>query len=197
MQQTENKVRNKIGFTNIELDLSLYPKRKLPSIFNIVLYTVPPISVKHPRKSLWNPLTQILGNVNRNPTHFIYIGTTGIYGDHQGKKYLKLQLLASEERSRLRIMDEEILREDIHNLITTNNNTRVSGITSNRRFKKDSLPTIIPAKANDVITNRIHLDDLVNSVVYSLLIKNNCVYNISDGKKIKYGDYYEYVANLK
>ena len=30
------KYKSKIGFTNIELDLSLYPKKKLPSIFNIV-----------------------------------------------------------------------------------------------------------------------------------------------------------------
>ena len=193
------KYESKSGFTNIELDLSLYPKKKLPSIFNIVLYTVPPISVNHPRKPLLEFfLTHNLCNVNKNPIHFIYIGTTGIYGDHHGKKVSEeSQLLASEERSRLRIMDEEILRRYSQVLSLQTTILRVSGITSNRRFKKDSLPTIIPAKANDVIINRIHLDDLVNSVVYTLFNKkNNRAYNISDGKKIKYGDYYEYVARL-
>ena len=47
------------------------------------------------------------------------------------------------------------------------------------------------------IPSRVAVDDLVNSVVYTLFNKkNNRAYNISDGKKIKYGDYYEYVAKL-
>ena len=143
-------------------------------------------------------LTQNFSNVNRNPIHFVYIGTTGIYGDHCGKRVSEeSQLLAREERSKLRIIDEEILRRYTQVLSLQTTILRVSGITSNTRLKKDSLPTIIPAKANDVIINRIHLDDLVNSVVYTLFNKkNNRAYNISDGKKIKYGDYYEYVAKL-
>ena len=127
-------------------------------------------------------LTQNFSNVNRNPIHFIYIGTTGIYGDHHGKKVSEAsRLLATEERSKLRIMDEEILRRYSQSYHFKQQYSG-SGITSNRRFK-DSLPTIIPAKANDVDT-RIHLDDLVNSVVYSLFNKkNNRAYNISDGKR--------------
>lgn len=195
----KKKYESKIGFTNIELDLSLYTKKKIPNIFNIILYMVPPKPVEHPRKSLLEFfLTQNLGNVNRKPIHFIYIGSTGVYGDHHGKRVSEeSQLLASEERSRLRIMDELILRKYSKILSLKSTILRVSGITTNRRFKKDSLPTIIPAKDNDIIINRIHIDDLVNSVVHTLFNKkNNRAYNVSDGKKIKYGDYYEYIAKL-
>ena len=68
-------------------------------------------------------------------------------------------------------MDEEILRRYSRVLSLQTIIIRVSGITSNRRFKKDTLPTIIPAKANDVIINRIHLDDLLILLSIHFLIK--------------------------
>ncbi len=144
-----------------------------------VLYTVPPDSLAN--KRLANFLGSLVGDVQR----FVYLSTTGVYGDCEGASVNEeVPPQPTTERAKRRLAaEEQVLKWSVEKgadvLIL-----RVPGIYGPGRLGVDRLTadaTVIrEADANP--GNRIHVDDLAACCVSAMTLDAATgIFNISDG----------------
>ena len=146
-----------------------------------VLYTVPPAATAVSDVRLRN----LLDRLSPLPARFVYISTTGVYGDRGGETVAEMTPVnATSGRARRRVAAEELLHGwgaqagcDILIL-------RVPGIYGPGRLGieriRDGLPVIDAAETGP--GNRIHVDDLVlccNAAVTTSVPAG--IYNVGDG----------------
>jgi nucleoside-diphosphate-sugar epimerase len=124
----------------------------------------------------------------------VYISTSGVYGDHQGRRIDETARLApSNERALRRIDGEQIMRARLHSIVL-----RVPGIYALDRLPLDRLRQGTPAlsAADDVYTNHIHADDLARASIVALLRgAPTRVVNVSDDSELTMGEYFDLVAD--
>lgn len=143
-------------------------------------------------------LIRALGRRGSLPQRFVYISTSGVYGDCRGEWVSETRRLCpTSERAYRRVDAENQLREwgvaqSIAVVIL-----RVPGIYAANRLPLDRLaagtPTLV--READSYTNHIHADDLARAVIASLLRgKPGRAYNINDDSMLKMGDYFDLVA---
>lgn len=146
-----------------------------------VLYTVPPSSAGESDARL----SGLLSKLTPTPRRFVYISTTGVYGNRDGKTVdEETPVNAESGRAKRRVAAEELLRSwgtqqhcDIVIL-------RVPGIYGPGRLGieriQQGLPTIAERDAGP--GNRIHVDDLVNCCDAALSSHAQPgIYNVGDG----------------
>jgi len=166
--------------TGFDLDADGEAPLSLPADYS-VLYTVPPL------RSLSNDvrIERLIARLDPPPTRFVYISTTGVYGDCGGAK---VDEDAPEnpgfDQARLRVAAERSL----HAWCEPNNVDcvilRVPGIYGPGRLGIDRVRSgtanIQDSEANP--GNRIHVDDLV-SCCEAALSKDAPpgIYNVGDG----------------
>jgi nucleoside-diphosphate-sugar epimerase len=133
------------------------------------------------------------------PRQFIYISTSGVYGDCSGVRVSETRPLNPQSaRARRRVDAEMQIREWAARNGVKASILRVPGIYAEDRMPLDrlriSMPSIVAEEDN--YSNHIHADDLVRIILAALRRgKANRVYHASDDSRMKMGDYLDAVAD--
>lgn len=133
------------------------------------------------------------------PGRFVYISTSGVYGDCNGDRVSETRALNPQSGRAQRRVDAELqIRAWARRNGVKAGILRVPGIYAEDRMPLDrlriSMPTIVAEE--DSYTNHIHAADLVRIVVAALRRgKPNRVYHASDDSRMKMGDYLDAVAD--
>ena len=141
-----------------------------------VIYTVPPAG-EPPDARLRRFLPMV------SPARFVYISTTGVYGDCGGETVDETSALRpSNERAARRVAAEELLGEWAESGDCELTILRAPGIYGPGRLGveriRSGVPVLDDASANP--GNRIHVDDLARCCVAALSAPAG-VYNVGDG----------------
>ncbi len=134
------------------------------------------------------------------PQRFVYISTTGVYGDCQGGVIDETRPVNPESRRAARRVDaERQIRAWGQRNGTNVSILRVPGIYALDRLplarlrQKECLTLV---SEEDGYTNHIHADDLARIVVAALRhAQPGRIYNVSDDSSLKMGDYFDLIAD--
>ena len=194
----QHDVLRQAGITPVPGDLDDRPSlRRLIGLAHGVLHFAPPPNSGNNDTRTRN-LLAILAQ-GRVPNHFVYISTSGVYGDCGGATIAETQPLnAQTARAQRRVDAEQQIRtwakrNHVHASIL-----RVPGIYAAERLPLDRLRAGTPAivQEEDSYTNHIHADDLARIVLAALHnAKPNRIYHASDDSQLKMGDYFDVVAD--
>ena len=163
-----------------------------------VLHFAPP-----PSEGRDDPRTQrliaALTRARSLPQRFVYISTSGVYGDCAGARVSEMRpRRAQTPRARRRVAAEDRLREWAKHEGVALSILRVPGIYAETRLPLDRLrngtPVLVPE--DDVYTNHIHADDLARASVAALFRgRPNRAYNVTDDAEMKMGGWFDAVAD--
>lgn len=134
------------------------------------------------------------------PASFVYMSTTGVYGDTKGEVVDESSPIApATERARRRVSAEEMTRVWCTERRVRRVVLRVPGIYGPGRLPLERLrarePAVHPDEAG--ISNRIHVDDLVEACVAAVTNPEaRGVYNVTDGNSISATGFLDRVAHL-
>jgi len=163
----------------------------------IVFYLAPPPSQdgRDPR------VRRALAALSGRPARFLYMSTTGVYGDAGGATVTEdTPVNPATVRARARVDAESAVREhcEVHGISWVM--LRVPGIYGRGRLPLERLrrgdPIINEAEAGP--GNRIHVDDLVGACIAAATSSaaHNRVYNVGDGDHASSTQYFRIVARL-
>ena len=133
------------------------------------------------------------------PRHFVYISTSGVYGDCAGARVTEARPRRAETpRARRRVAAEDRLRGWASQYGVKLAILRVPGIYAETRLPlerlKQGTPVLRPE--DDVFTNHIHADDLARAVVAATFRgRPNRAYNVADDAELKMGGWFDAVAD--
>jgi nucleoside-diphosphate-sugar epimerase len=134
------------------------------------------------------------------PAAFVYMSTTGVYGDTKGAPVDESTPVDPlTERARRRVSAEEMTRVWCHERRVRRVVLRVPGIYGPGRLQLDRLrarePVVRPEESG--ISNRIHVDDLVEACVAAAVNPEaRGVYNVTDGNSCSSTEFLDRVAHL-
>src|ERR1700722_11020502 len=173
------------------IDLDGRPADRLQGVPPRVICLVPPA----PEGQADRRIARLLPLLGRAPTHFVYISTTGVYGDRRGAFVDETaQPPPITERARRRVDSERRARAPPSRASVL----RVPGIYGPGRLPLARLRRAIPAPlpAEDVLTNHIHIDDLARICIAALFrAAPRRVYNAADDSCLRMGEYLDLVAD--
>ncbi|MET0204588.1 MAG: NAD-dependent epimerase/dehydratase family protein [Casimicrobiaceae bacterium] len=133
------------------------------------------------------------------PQRFVYISTSGVYGDCAGARVSEARARrAQTPRARRRVDAEDRLRVWAGGNGVTLAILRVPGIYAATRLPLDRIRQATPVLAadDDVYTNHIHADDLARAAVAALFrARPNRAYNVSDDAELKMAGWFDLVAD--
>ena len=144
-------------------------------------------------------LIAALARARRIPQRFVYISTSGVYGDCAGARVTEARpRRAQTPRAHRRVAAEDRLRDWAMRYGVSLAILRAPGIYTETRLPVERLkhgtPTLTPE--DDVFTNHIHADDLARATVAALFRgKPNRAYNITDDAEMKMGGWFDAVAD--
>ena len=133
------------------------------------------------------------------PQRFVYVSTSGVYGDCAGARVPETRpRRAQTPRARRRLAAESLLRVWAANSGVDLSILRVPGIYAEGRLPlervRQGTPVLVPD--DDVYTNHIHADDLARAVVAALFRgRPNRAYNVADDAELKMGAWFDAVAD--
>jgi nucleoside-diphosphate-sugar epimerase len=163
-----------------------------------VLHFAPP-----PSEGRDDPRTQkliaALTRARSIPQRFVYLSTSGVYGDCAGARITEARpRRAQSPRSRRRVAAEDRLREWASRRGVALAILRAPGIYTETRLPieriRQGTPVLSPDE--DVFTNHVHATDLARAAVAALFrAKPNRAYNITDDAEIKMGNWFDAVAD--
>ena len=163
-----------------------------------VLHCAPP-----PSEGRDDPRTQklvaALTRARIIPQRFVYISTSGVYGDCAGARVAETRPRKPQTpRARRRVAAEDRLRAWSARNGVTLSILRAPGIYSDARLPLDRLKQGTPVLApdDDVFTNHIHADDLARACV-AAIFKGlpQRAYNVTDDAEMKMGAWMDTVAD--
>jgi nucleoside-diphosphate-sugar epimerase len=144
-------------------------------------------------------LIAALARARSIPQRFVYISTSGVYGDCAGAQVSEMRpRRAQTPRARRRVAAEDRLRDWAGRYGVTLSILRAPGIYAATRLPLDRLKQGTPALAfdDDIFTNHIHADDLARATVAALFhAKPNRAYNVTDDAQMKMGGWFDAVAD--
>ncbi len=133
------------------------------------------------------------------PQRFVYISTSGVYGDCAGARITEARpRKAQTPRGKRRIAAEDRLRDWAKRYGVRLSILRAPGIYAESRLPLDRLKQGTPVlrAEDDVFTNHIHADDLARAAVAAMFRgKSNRAYNITDDAEFKMGGWFDTVAD--
>lgn len=166
------------GFVALDLDEIGHAPIDLPVPCSI-LYTVPPRDDQDSR------LAGLLARLTDGVSRFVYLSTTGVYGDRGGAQVLESDIpRPANNRARRRLAAENMLTEWCRAQDTELFVLRVPGIYGPERLGLKRIasgePVLRERDANP--GNRIHVDDLAACCVQALTGDfADGIYNVGDG----------------
>jgi nucleoside-diphosphate-sugar epimerase len=179
------------GAVPIVADLDGPGAARLAGLATHVICLVPP-----PSQGPADPRTaRLLRRLRRRPARLVYVSTTGVYGDRQGRFVDETaQPDPLTERARRRLDAERRMRAAPWHASVL----RVPGIYGPGRLPTQRLLRAVPAllAAEDVLTNHIHLDDLARICIAALARSApRRLYNAVDDSGLYLGEYLDLVAD--
>ena len=133
------------------------------------------------------------------PRRFVYISTSGVYGDCAGARVTETRpRRARTPRSRRRVAAEDRLRDWAKRYGVALSILRAPGIYTETRLPLERIRQGTPAliAEDDVYTNHIHADDLARATIAALFrAKPNRAYNVTDDAEMKMGGWFDAVAD--
>jgi nucleoside-diphosphate-sugar epimerase len=170
---------------------------RLAGLAHIVLHFAPPPAIGESDTRTRN-LLNILSR-GTLPDTFIYISTSGVYGDCEGDRVAETRMVnAQTVRARRRVSAEHQIRSWARRTGVRVIILRVPGIYAADRLPLQRLRQGTPVimATEDGYTNHIHADDLARAVVAALRFgRSGRLYHISDDSELKMGDYFDCVAD--
>lgn len=170
------------GALPFDLDRNDTLPATLPDVYSLI-YTVPPARTN---PDLPDPrLERLLPLLTPPPSRFVYLSTTGVYGNHDGGIVTEdTPVNPMSDRARRRVAAERLLAAWCEPNQVDLVILRVPGIYGPGRLGIDRIshgvPVLDEASANP--GNRIHVDDLVNTCIAALSTKTAAgIYNLGDG----------------
>jgi len=144
-------------------------------------------------------LIAALSREGRIPQRFVYISTSGVYGDCAGARVDERRARrAQTPRARRRVAAENRLRAWAARHGIRLAILRAPGIYSSTRLPVERIRQGSPVLAadEDVFTNHIHADDLARAAVAALFRGlPNRAYNVTDDAEMKMGAWFDAVAD--
>ena len=195
---------NKHGIGTDELDLDNLCKKSSDELSpfsglfseHVVFYFAPPPASGETDTRIRAWLATL--DINSLPQRILYISTTGVYGDHQGRRVNEnTPTNPQSDRAKRRLDAEQALAEFARKHSVEYVILRVPGIYGENRLPRKRLKAQTPMLRPEVspITNRIHEDDLAACCVTACLQSNSAeIYNVSDGDNMTMSDYFIQVA---
>jgi nucleoside-diphosphate-sugar epimerase len=133
------------------------------------------------------------------PQRFVYISTSGVYGDCSGDRVSEARPRRGQTpRARRRIAAEDRLRRWARRYGVSLAILRAPGVYAETRLPLERLKQGTPVlrAEEDVFTNHIHADDLARAtVVAAFRGKPNRAYNVSDDAELRMGEWFDVVAD--
>ncbi|WP_237247598.1 SDR family oxidoreductase [Sideroxyarcus emersonii] len=170
---------------------------RLAGLADIVLHLAPPPNAGTFDTRTRHLLAALSGG--RPPERFVYISTSGVYGDCGGAAVGETRAIHPQNaRAQRRADAERQIRRWARRNGVEASILRVPGIYAAERLPLERLRAGTPAfvAAEDGYTNHIHADDLARIVVAALRRgRANRVYHASDDSELKMGDYFDAVAD--
>lgn len=171
---------------------------RLASLADAVLHTAPP-----PGEGRDDPRTRnliaALGSARRIPQRFVYISTSGVYGDCGGARVAETRPRHPQTpRAQRRVAAESRLRRWAADNGVVLSILRAPGIYAATRLPLDRIrqQTPVLVDAHDVHTNHVHADDLARAAVAALYRgRANRAYNVTDDAELKMGAWFDLVAD--
>jgi len=133
------------------------------------------------------------------PRRFVYISTSGVYGDCAGTRIDERRpRRAQTPRAQRRVAAEDRLRAWAARYHVQLSILRAPGIYSSTRLPLERIRQASPVLVSDedVYTNHIHADDLARATVAALFHGlPNRAYNVNDDAEMKMGAWFDAVAD--
>jgi nucleoside-diphosphate-sugar epimerase len=165
---------------------------------DVVLHLAPP-NDSSDRDERTRNLVAALAGARMVSRRFVYLSTSGVYGDCAGAKVDESRPLNPRtNRARRRVDAERALGEWSAAYGVELTILRVPGIYAPDRLPLERLERTTPVlrAEDDVYTNHIHADDLAAISVRSLERDAPAgVFNANDDSELKMGDYFDLVAD--
>lgn len=187
-----------LGITALRTDLDADDLPNLPSKNALLFYFAPPVDVGKDDVRIERLLEHL--ELTGLPARFLYMSTSGVYGDCQGRWIDEDEpLKPSTYRAQRRIAAEEAVQRWCGARGIPWVVLRVPAIYGPGRLLterlKSGMPTVRPAECS--YTNRIHSHDLTR-VCHAAMEQApaSAVYNVSDGKPSTITDYLFQLAEL-
>jgi nucleoside-diphosphate-sugar epimerase len=176
---------------------------KISGIARAVLHLAPPPDRGQQDPRTANLLAALTGRPRIKgtilPQRFVYISTSGVYGDCRGALIDETRLINPQSPRALRRADaERRIREwGLRNSVNVSV-LRVPGIYALDRLPlarlREGCLALLPEE--DSYTNHIHADDLARIVVAALRhAKPGRIYHACDDSSLKMGEYFDMVAD--
>jgi nucleoside-diphosphate-sugar epimerase len=144
-------------------------------------------------------LIAALARARSIPQRFVYISTSGVYGDCAGARVDERHpRRAQTPRAKRRVAAEDRLRAWAMRYGVTLSILRAPGIYAPTRLPLDRIKQGTPVLQpdDDVFTNHVHADDLARATVAALFRgKPNRAYNVTDDAEMKMGGWFDLVAD--
>ena len=144
-------------------------------------------------------LIAALASARSLPCRFVYISTSGVYGDCAGARVAETRAPApATPRARRRVAAERRLRRWGRANPVRLSILRAPGIYSADRLPVDRLRQGTPALAadDDVYTNHVHAEDLARACVAAITRGlPQRAYNVSDDAELKMAEYFDLIAD--
>jgi nucleoside-diphosphate-sugar epimerase len=144
-------------------------------------------------------LVAALARARSIPQRFVYISTSGVYGDCAGAQVDEMRpRCAQTPRARRRVDAEDRLRDWAKRYGVALAILRAPGIYAATRLPLERLRQGTPALAHDddIYTNHIHADDLARATIAAMFhARPSRAYNVSDDAQMKMGGWFDAVAD--
>ena len=165
--------------------------------FAVLHFAPPPSSGRDDPRT--QKLIAALARARIIPQRFVYISTSGVYGDCAGARVTETHARrAQTPRARRRIAAEDRLRAWARGYGVQLAILRAPGIYAPTRLPLDRIAqgTPVLAAEDDVFTNHIHADDLARATVAAMFRgRPNRAYNVTDDAELKMGSWFDAVAD--
>jgi len=172
--------------------------RRLAGIADAVMHFAPP-PARGARDARTARLLAALARRGSLPQRFIYISTTGVYGDCGGAWVDETRACRPDtERARRRVDAERRVRRFAARNAVRASILRAPGIYAANRLPRERLQRGDPVLTadEDVHTNHIHADDLARLACLALFRgRAGRVYNAVDDTRMKMGDWFDFAAD--
>jgi nucleoside-diphosphate-sugar epimerase len=167
---------------------------RLRGLADTVVHLAPP-----PPEGTTDQRTRHLLRILPRGGRFVYVSTTGVYGDCGGDQFDETRPVAPRNSRAVRRVDaERVLRQWALRSHARLSILRVPGIYAEDRLPLERLRQGTPALSaeEDVYTNHIHADDLARIIALTLR-RGACqrVYHTVDDSDMKMGEYFDVVAD--
>ncbi|MGB0954375.1 MAG: SDR family oxidoreductase [Panacagrimonas sp.] len=193
-QQSANALREAgLDAQRLDLDTDLPP---LAPAHACLFYFAPP----RPDGATDQRIRKLLHALNPHPASLIYLSTTGVYGDCQGRWVDEGEAPRPQtDRARRRLDAESAAREWARQHRAHHCILRVPGIYGPGRLPVKRLQQGLPILRPDLSpwSNRIHADDLADACIAAAeRSQDGGVYNICDDQPTQMSDYFLRCAAL-